>query len=154
MVPHVNSDTYSLVLVIPFPNGSSGLNSDTKFTTIAKKITEIGRKYFGENWLKSWPRERQPDLLTESEEIDYKILQDRKHDLSEVVKAASFELAKLETLESQLSNNKNNNNGTLVEYISSVKQQQHQLMVTLTKQIRDLDKKINEMRDNFKSRLF
>lgn len=154
MVPHVNSDTYSLVLVIPFPNGSSGLNSDTKFTTIAKKITEIGRKYFGENWLKSWPRERQPDLLTESEEIDYKILQDRKHDLSEVVKAASFELAKLETLESQLSNNKNNNNGTLFEYISSVKQQQHQLMVTLTKQIRDLEKKINEMRDNFKSRLF
>lgn len=78
LVLHTNSDTYSIILVTPFPQGSYGLNSDKKIKIVTKKITEIGRKYFGENWLKSWTRERQPDLLSESEENEYTILLNRK----------------------------------------------------------------------------
>ena len=152
MVPHINADTYTLVLVTPFPNGSYGLNSDKKITAVTKKITEIGQKYFGNNWLRSWPRERQPELLTESEEKDYAILHDRKKKLSDVVNAASFELAKLEILEAQLSKNNSKEDETILEQILSAKQEQHMLMLSLTNQIIHVNNHINDMRESFRSR--
>lgn len=154
LVPHTNSDTYSLILVTPFPQGSYGLNSDEKIKIVTKKITEIGRKYFGENWLKSWPRERQPDLLSESEENEYTILLNRKKKLADVVHAASFELAKLEILESQLSNDKSKECKTILDHILSAKQEQHLLMTNLTKQILVLDKHITDIRTAFKYQYF
>lgn len=154
LVLHTNSDTYSIILVTPFPQGSYGLNSDKKIKIVTKKITEIGRKYFGENWLKSWTRERQPDLFSESEENEYTILLNRKKKLADIVHAASFGLAKLEILESQLSNDKSKECKTILEHVLSAKQEQHLLMTNLTKQILVLDKHITDMRTVFKYQHF
>ena len=152
MIPHIDSKTYTLVLVTPFP-GSHSLNSNIKLDNISKKIKEFGIQYFGDEWLKSWPRERQTEPLTEYEQTEYDILHDRKRKLSDVVKAASAELAKLEELESKFSEVKKEENEHMLDYIKSTKHEQHQLMVNLISQINSLDKAINNMRKQFKSKL-
>lgn len=153
MVPHINSETYTLVLVMPFPQGSSGLNSDQKFDNVSKKIAGIGRSYFGDKWLKSWQREPQPELLTESEKTEFNALHEQKQKLSDVVNAASSELAKLEALEAKLSETKNEENVLLLNYIKSTKDEQKKLMINMTAQISNINIDINNMKIAFKSKL-
>lgn len=153
MVPHIDCETYTLVLVTPFPQGSSGLNSNEKINNVSKKIAKIGKEYFGDEWLKSWQRERQPELLAECEQTKYNTLLERRQRLSDIINAASSELAKLEALEAKLSETRNEENTLLSNYIKSTKDEQKELMTNMTAQISNINIDINNMKIALKSKL-
>lgn len=153
-VPHTDSESFSLVLVTPFPQGRYGLNSDDKMNIVARNISAIGRKYFGEAWLKTWSRDKQPDLLSAEEKAAYEALTKRKSAVQAIVDAANSELARLDDLAELLNEDAvSPESSTILERIRDEKEIQYHTLTDFSKIRTSLETIINSMRSEFFKKL-
>lgn len=154
LVLQTNSDTYSIILVTPFPQGSYGLNSDKKLKSSPKRSLRSDGNISVRTGLSRGLGSVSLICSQNPKKMNTPFCSVEKKKLADIVHAASFGLAKLEILESQLSNDKSKECKTILEHVLSAKQEQHLLMTNLTKQILVLDKHITDMRTAFKYQHF
>lgn len=153
-VPHTDSESFSLVLVTPFPQGRYGLNSDNKMNVVANNISAIGRKYYGEAWLKTWSRDKQPDFLSAEEKAAYEALTKRMSAVQAIVDAANSELARLDDLAELLNEDAvSPESSTILERIRDEKEIQYHTLTDFSKIRTSLETIINSMRSKFFKKL-
>lgn len=121
---------------------------------VAKNISAIGRQYFGEAWLKTWSRDKQPDLMSAEEKAAYEALSKRREAVQAIIDAANNELARLDDLASQLKNNADNpENSAIQERIRQETETQYHTLMDFSKIRSSLDIRINAMRSEFLKKL-
>lgn len=148
-IKHPRLDSFTLVLVTPFPTGIYGLKSDDQFDIVSRNLTEIGHKYFGSNWLKSWSRESYDSPLTELERSYYDKLIRKRTAISELISAANYEITQLENVEKLICDDDMTAFSASLKTIKTHKENQISLMQEFAGRHKDISEKISKLREVF-----
>ena len=121
---------------------------------VANNISAIGRKYYGEAWLKTWSRDKQPDFLSAEEKAAYEALTKRKSAVQAIIDAANSELARLDDLAELLNEVAvSPESSTILERIRDEKEIQYHTLTDFSKIRTSLETIINSMRSEFFKKL-